>query len=48
MKESEFLIIQLEFEEYLKNRVPEIIKEVSTLFPEMDEFHIEIDHEDIE
>ncbi|GAH71032.1 unnamed protein product, partial [marine sediment metagenome] len=44
MEKNESLILQLEFEEYLNNKVPEIIKEILTLFPEMDEFHIEIDH----
>ena len=47
MERVELLITQLEFEEYLNNKVPEIIKEIVTLFPKIDEFHIEIDHEDI-
>ena len=47
MKKVNLLIMQLEFEEYLNNKVPEIIKEIINLFPKIDEFHIEIDHEDI-
>ena len=48
MEKNEFLIMQLEFEEYLNDKLPEIIKEISVLFPQIDEFHIEINHEDIE
>jgi len=48
MEKNELLIMQLEFEEYLNDKVPKIIKEISVLFPKIDEFHIEINHEDIE